>query len=723
MFAGCSYAVLSLLWMSVGLVMRALVESGKQQPLAEADLAAPVFLLTYTPELLAGMVFAGLLAAIMSTSDSFLNIGAAAIVRDMPTALLGRPIRRELLWTRVMTAVLLLSAALFALYMENLIALMGTFGWGTFAAAIVPSVAIGLNWKRATGSACVLSIGVSIILNFALELSARNDGYALPHGFSVGCFSMLVSLIVFIGVSLLSSENAEESIPSGRQRGDGSVEAVEMDRVPKRVKLQMTFTPARTFLALLACSLPAGCAEIAAVGNTPPRPNIVLILADDMGYSDLGCYGGEIDTPNLDRLAGGGLRFTQFYNTSRCCPTRASLMTGLYPHQAGVGRMTFDEGLPGYRGVLARNAVTVAEVLQAAGYHTAMVGKWHVSPTNDSPDNALWVSGLKDLGEFSDPATYPVNRGFDEHWGTIWGVVNFFDPFSLVHNSTPVESVPDDFYYTDALNDRAVEYIDRYSRDDKPFFLYLAHTAPHWPAARSTRGYREIQGHLPSRLGQDSRDPLPPHGGDGSARSRPRRPLRAPRKGSALGRQSRQSLGRPRHGRSRRHDRPPRSRPGSHHRKVGRARPTRQHADPVSIRQRSEPEHPSRYGPGFDRPSHLRDGTKISYDTEKKILPGPEDTYAGIGAMWANASNTPFRYWKKEQYEGGTATPLIVHWPEGLAAKGGSIISQPGHVIDIFPTALELAAARHPKTYDGLTTIPLEGSSLAPLPQRQSARG
>ena len=213
LFGGLSYAVLSLLWMSVGFSMRALVESGKQQPLTEADLAAPVFLINYTPDLLAGLVFAGLLAAIMSTSDSFLNIGAAAVVRDMPKALFGRPVRRELFWTRVVTAVLLASSALFALYMENLIALMGTFGWGTFAAAIVPSVAIGLNWKRATGTACVLSIGVSIVLNFALELSARHGSYALPNGFAVGCFSLLVSLAVFIGVSLLSSKDPEGEIP------------------------------------------------------------------------------------------------------------------------------------------------------------------------------------------------------------------------------------------------------------------------------------------------------------------------------------------------------------------------------------------------------------------------------------------------------------------------------------------------------------------------------
>ena len=210
LLACCSYFVLSLLWMSVGLVMRALVEGGQQQPLAQADLAAPVFLLHYTPELLAGLVFAGLLAAVMSTSDSFLNIGAAAVVRDIPTALLGRPIVRELLWTRVVTAVLLAGAAAFALYMENLIALLGTFGWGTFAAAIVPSIAIGLNWKRATGAASALSIGVSIVLNFALELSARHGVYTLPNGFSVGCFSMLVSLVVFIGVSLLSRQDAEK---------------------------------------------------------------------------------------------------------------------------------------------------------------------------------------------------------------------------------------------------------------------------------------------------------------------------------------------------------------------------------------------------------------------------------------------------------------------------------------------------------------------------------
>ena len=212
LMTGCFYAVLSLLWMSVGFSMRALVAGGVHGPLDSPDLAAPVFLLNYTPELLAGMVFAGLLAAIMSTSDSFLNIGAAAIVRDIPIAWRGKPVANQLLWTRVVTGVLLVASALFALYMENLIALLGTFGWGTFAAAIVPSVAIGLNWKRANGSACVLSIGTSIVLNFALELSARHGIYTLPQGMAVGCFSLLVSIAVFVGVSWFSGEEAEERL-------------------------------------------------------------------------------------------------------------------------------------------------------------------------------------------------------------------------------------------------------------------------------------------------------------------------------------------------------------------------------------------------------------------------------------------------------------------------------------------------------------------------------
>lgn len=214
LLTGPCYALLSLLWVSIGLSMRTLVENGAHSPLASPDHAAPVFLLNYVPELLAGVVFAGLLAAIMSTADSFLNLGAASVVRDIPTALLGRPLERELLWSRVATGVLLVLSALFALYMENLIALLGTFGWGTFAAAIFPSIAIGLNWKRATGAACVASIVTSVALNFALELSARHGLFQLPYGMNVGAFSLLASLVMFIGVSWWHTPAVRRDLPA-----------------------------------------------------------------------------------------------------------------------------------------------------------------------------------------------------------------------------------------------------------------------------------------------------------------------------------------------------------------------------------------------------------------------------------------------------------------------------------------------------------------------------
>ena len=151
----------------------------------------------------------------------------------------------------------------------------------------------------------------------------------------------------------------------------------------------------------------------AACKKADKRPNIIVIMADDLGYSDLGCYGGEIHTPNLDRLAGEGVRFTHFYNTSRSCPTRASLLTGLYQHQAGIGRMTFDQHLPGYRGTLSRNAVTIAEVLKEAGYRTSMIGKWHVAETPLREDQRAWLNHQVFHEPFSDLSNYPVNRGFD----------------------------------------------------------------------------------------------------------------------------------------------------------------------------------------------------------------------------------------------------------------------------------------------------------------------
>src|SRR5215207_9162820 len=174
----------------------------------------------------------------------------------------------------------------------------------------------------------------------------------------------------------------------------------------------------------------------------PPRPNVVVILADDLGFSDVGCYGGEIRTPNIDRLANEGVRFTQFYNMARCCPTRASLLTGLYPHQAGVGAMNQDLGKPAYRGELNDRCVTLAEALRGGGYQTGMAGKWHLCHLTISSGGPA----AKRLVDFQDTATplspskanWPCNRGFEEHWGTIPGVEDYYDPYGLVHNEQTI---------------------------------------------------------------------------------------------------------------------------------------------------------------------------------------------------------------------------------------------------------------------------------------------
>ncbi|MDO8943656.1 MAG: sulfatase-like hydrolase/transferase, partial [Desulfobacterales bacterium] len=227
-----------------------------------------------------------------------------------------------------------------------------------------------------------------------------------------------------------------------------------------------------SFLRLLL--LGVLCGSAGASGTKPP--NIIVILADDMGFSDIGCYGGEIATPNLDGLAQGGLRFTQFYNTARCCPTRASLLTGLHPHQAGIGHMMEDRGLDGYRGRLNRRCVTLAEALGPAGYRSYATGKWHVTPGQSA-------SALEDR------SNWPLQRGFDRYYGTIHGAGSYWDPSALVRDNRQItvrndaEYRPAEFYYTDAISDHAVRFLRDHGEQNagKPFFLYLAYTAAHWP--------------------------------------------------------------------------------------------------------------------------------------------------------------------------------------------------------------------------------------------------
>ena len=231
---------------------------------------------------------------------------------------------------------------------------------------------------------------------------------------------------------------------------------------------------AATAILILAALLSCACDTHAAQAASADRPNIIVILSDDMGFSDIGCYGGEIATPHLDQLAADGLRFTQFYNTGRCCPTRASLLTGLYPHQAGVGHMMEDRGHDGYRGDLNRRCVTIAEALKPAGYATYMVGKWHVTK-HTQPDGPRF--------------NWPLQRGFDRFYGTITGAGSFYDPGTLTRDNTMLSPFADDqyqpqqYYYTSAISDHAVRFIEEHqqSQADRPFFMYVAYTCAHWP--------------------------------------------------------------------------------------------------------------------------------------------------------------------------------------------------------------------------------------------------
>jgi len=479
----------------------------------------------------------------------------------------------------------------------------------------------------------------------------------------------------------------------------------------------------RTFLktgSLAIAGTLAGCASAARAAAPGKRPNIVLILLDDLGFSDLGCYGGDVRTPHIDGLATRGLRFTHFYNAARCCPTRASLLTGLYQHQVGLkvnGRS------------LTRDGVTIAEALKTAGYQTAMTGKWHLSftPTLKPPArHQQWLDHQVDPGQpFGPPDTYPVRRGFDRHYGTLWGVVDYFDPFSLVDGMEPVKTVPPDYYITDAIADRSVAYIREMARQDRPFFLYVAFTAPHWPlharrediaryrgqftdgwhAMRARRYRRQVE----MGLIDPKTHPLPPlmgRGPDWDDLDAAGRALAAAKMQvhAAMVDRADQGVGRI----------------------LDALKAVGRYDDTVIFvlaDNGASPEDPADWGPGYDRTSETRDGRKVRYKGFSPNELGDETTYAGIGAYWANAANTPFRYWKKESFEGGCHTPLIVHWPAGLTAEPGSLCDDLGHVMDVMPTCLDLAGAKYPTTYQGHAIAPTEGKSLLPLLQGKDRPG
>jgi arylsulfatase len=463
-----------------------------------------------------------------------------------------------------------------------------------------------------------------------------------------------------------------------------------------------------------------GCASRLNAAD-PPRPNVVVLLTDDMGFSDLGCYGGEIATPNLDRLAAGGLRFTQFYNTARCCPTRASLLTGLYPHQTGMGHMTgqdHGEEFPGYRADLNAGCVTIAEVLRPAGYRSYAVGKWHV---------------CHDLAPGGPKHNWPLQRGFDKFYGMLGGGGSYYDPFSLCRNNTRISPYadpgykPQTYYFTDAIGDHAVRFISEHRKEHpaEPFFLYVAFTAAHWPMhalpedvakykGKYDGGYepvRKARFEREKKLGLiDPKWELSAQAEDWDAvKNKPREAACMEVYAAAVDRMD-QNVGKivaelARTGQLDNtlvlylEDNGGCAEPQGRNVTKGRLdgpRPEKPTLPPMT---------PEEFSPAVV-PPQTRDGYPVRQGPN--VVPGPADTYVAYGRGWANVSNTPFREYKHWVHEGGISTPLIAHWPKGITAKG-ELRHQPGHLIDVMATCLDLAGAKYPA---GKT--PPEGRSLVP---------
>jgi arylsulfatase len=434
------------------------------------------------------------------------------------------------------------------------------------------------------------------------------------------------------------------------------------------------------------------------------RPNILIILVDDMGYSDIGCYGSEIMTPRIDTMADEGVMFTQMYNCARCCPTRASLLTGLQPHQAGVGHMVRDLGHPSYQGYLNDNCVTIAEVLKSAGYRTILSGKWHVGGGYDIKNPETWKPG--------DPKhPTPTGRGFDEFYGILEGCGNYFNPHTLMRNDRFVEAKGDDFYFTDRISDFAAEQIVESAGKAEPFFLYAAYTAPHWPLHALPEDIAKFEGRYRKgwdRLRKDRYDSMVEKKViDDKWKLSPRDEDSMPwedveltdwedrRMAVYAAQVNRMDQG------------------------VGRILDAlkRSGADENTIVMFlsdnggcAEFLAEDGFVQSIIYPN--RDGSIVKAGNFPGLMPGGEETYMSYDLPWANASNTPFRLFKHWVHEGGIATPFIVRWPEKL--KGKAVNHSPAHVADIMAACVEAAGAAYPEEENGYAIHPMAGESFLP---------
>lgn len=423
-------------------------------------------------------------------------------------------------------------------------------------------------------------------------------------------------------------------------------------------------------------------------GSKQKKPNIVVILADDMGYSDIGSFGSEIHTPHLDALAKEGLRMTQFYNAARCCPTRASLLTGIYQHQAGVGHMVNERPIPAYRGYLSENCVTIAEVLKENGYHTYMAGKWHVGEKRPH---------------------WPLDRGFDRYFGLINGANSYFEnrPYrprqklTIALDNEPFE--PGESYYsTDAYTERAMQFIEENKGSGRPFFLYLAYQAPHWPLHalkediakykdRYREGWDQLREERFNRMRQigvldksaklSERDKNVPAWTSVSKEEQEHWAEKMAVYAAMIDRMD-QNIGR-----------------------------LRQKLKELGEDKNTMILFLSDNGGSYERIGGQ--GFTPEIIAANQLPASDPASFTAYEYPGANVSNTPFRYFKRYVYEGGIATPFVAYLPGTV--KAGRTSSQPAHITDIMATCLELAGVAYPKTYKGNTITPAEGTSLLPL--------
>ncbi|TRX62034.1 galactose-1-epimerase [Fulvivirga sp. M361] len=422
---------------------------------------------------------------------------------------------------------------------------------------------------------------------------------------------------------------------------------------------------------------------------TGSKPNIIIIMADDLGYSDLGCYGSEIKTPNLDRLAAGGLKFTQFYNAGRCSPSRAALLTGLHPHKAGVAWLTTEPSgntAPGYRGNLNDQCVTIPEVLKKSGYTSYISGKWHVTE--------------KKLMESSTPvASWPNQRGFAQFFGTINGLADFFTPVDLKRNNNSI-SYPEGFYYTDAISDTAVSFISSHAKTqpEDPFFLYVAYTAPHFPLQAKPEdivkyehtylsGWDEVRKQRFERMKKlgviDAEASLIGRDAEVTAWKN----LDEAKKKEMTQRMAVYA-----------------AQVDCMDQGIGRIL--------LSLEQNGQLDNTLIF---FLSDNGASAEYKSELDPDPALL-GTAGSYESYRMAWAHVSNTPFSRYKHWVHEGGISSPLIVSWPAIVKDKG-KWVHDPAHIVDLMATSMDVAGARYPEEFEGRPIHPYDGLSLSPVLQ------